>query len=83
MKIIKTKLINSADTLLHMTTKYMEPITEPFIGFRLRPRFTRLVSTNPANAGPLFRDSNGRPSGAVLSALYLGPGHYSYMDGKL
>ena len=75
--------LNLADTLLHMTSKYMEPVTEPYLGFRLRPRYTRLVSTNPANAGHLFRDINGRPSGAVLASLYLGPGHYAYIDGNI
>ena len=71
------------DTLIYMTTKFMEKVTQPYLGYRLRTRYVRLVSRNPANTGHLFRDSNGRPSGVVLSALYLGPGHHSYIDGKL
>ena len=76
-------LIILGDTLLYMTTKFMEEVTQPYIGYRLRPRYTRLVSEHPENAGHLFRDANGRPSGLVLSSLYLGPGHHTYIDGKL
>ena len=65
-----------------MTTKYMEFVTKPFVGFRLRSRYSRLISKNPVNAGHMFRDSNGRPSGAVLSSLYLGPGHHTYYEGN-
>ena len=65
-----------------MTSKYMEPVTHPFPGYRLRKRYTRLISENPANAGHMFRDANGRPSGAILATLYLGPGHRNYIDGK-
>ena len=61
----------------------MEKVTQPYLGYRIRPRYARLVSKNPANAGHLFRDPNGRPSGVVLSSLYLGPGHHTYIDGKL
>lgn len=67
-----------------MTTKYMEPVTGgPYPGFRIRPRYQRLISKNPANSGSMFKDANGRPSGMVLASLYLGPGHSHYYDGNL
>ena len=71
-----------ADTLLHLTSYYMEEVLTPFRGFRLRPQYTRLISTNPANQGKLFKDPNGRPSGAVYAALYLCTSHPSYYYGK-
>ena len=54
----------------------------PYPGYRIRPRYQRLISKNPANSGSMFKDANGRPSGAVLASLYLGPGHQDYFDGK-
>lgn len=61
----------------------MEPVSHPYPGYRLRARYTRLISKNPANAGHMFRDANGRPSGAILATLYLGPGHRDYIDGNI
>ena len=61
----------------------MEEVISPFRGFRLRPKYVRLISKNPANQGKLFLDTNGRPSGAVYSALYLGHGHPSYYYGEI
>lgn len=72
----------SGDTLLQMTNRFMDKVNTPFIGFRLKAKYVRLISRNPANQGRLFRDPNGRPSGAVLSALYLGHGHPDYYYGK-
>ena len=56
----------------------MTYVSEPFPGYRLKKEFTHLISENPPNSGRLFRDPNGRPSGNILSALYLGCGPKYY-----
>lgn len=69
--------------MTYMTTKYMEKVLGgPYPGYRIRPRYQRLISKNPANSGNLFKDANGRPSGAILASLYLGPGHKDYYEGE-
>ena len=60
----------------------MEYEESPFPGYRLKRQYTKLVSEHPYNSGRLFRDPNGRISGCLLSALYLGcgPKFYSAMQ---
>ena len=69
------------DTLMHLTNYYMEEVRTPFRGFRLKSKYSRIISKNPANQGRLFLDPHGRPSGAIFASLYLGHGHSAYYYG--
>ena len=56
----------------------MEAVDHPYPGYRIKKQFSHLISEHPANSGRLYKDPNGRPSGMVLSALYLGCGPKYY-----
>lgn len=52
----------------------MDYVEQPYPGYKMKPQYSKIISSNPSGGGRLFRDPNGRPSEQVLSALYLGTG---------
>jgi len=65
-----------ATTALQMITRYMDYVTTPYLGYKLKAKYAKIISSNPVGGGRLFRDKNGRPADNVLAALYLGCGPY-------
>ena len=52
----------------------MDYVSEPYPGYRLKPEFNKIISQNPIGGGRILKDPNGRPSGNILAAFYLGCG---------
>ena len=50
----------------------MTYVESPFPGFKIRPKYSKIVTRTPVGGGRLFHDPNGRPADNVLAALYLG-----------
>ena len=57
-----------------MINRFMDYVEEPYPSYRLKPEFTKIISSSPIGGGRLFRDKNGRPSDNQLAAIYLGYG---------
>lgn len=57
-----------------MVSRYMDYVSEPYPGYKIKPQHAKIISSHPSGGGRLFRDSNGRPCDNVLAALYLGTG---------
>ena len=61
----------------------MTYVTQPYPGFQLRPKYTKIISNNPPQGGRLFQDPNKRRGNNTLAALYLGSGHDHYHYGEV
>lgn len=62
-----------------MVTRFMDYVSEPYPGYVLKPRYSKIISNNPSGCGRLFRDANGRPADNVLAAIYLGGGPHFHL----
>ena len=71
-------IVFSEPVIIQLISFFMEYKESPYPGYRLKRKYTQLISDHPYNSGKLFRDPNGRISGSLLSALYLGCGPHFY-----
>ena len=52
----------------------MDYVETPYPGYRLKDKYSKIISKLPNNGGRILRDKNGRPAGNILAAFYLGCG---------
>ena len=65
---------NLEDVLIQMTSRFMDFVETPFVGYRIKPQYAKIISNpNPENVRPAA-EFHGRPHETILSALYLGFG---------
>ena len=60
----------------------MTYVTSPFPGYKLRAKYSKIITRTPVGGGRLFQDANGRPADNVLASLYLGSSAEKYYAGE-
>ena len=64
----------SEDVLIQMVTRFMDFVEAPFVGYKIKPQYAKIIyNPDPENERPAS-EFHGRPHETILSALYLGFG---------